>query len=235
MVSHLVLDWLSMLNTHVWWFCYTIPPRLSCIDHPFVIHRSSTLQWLYLINHPFPISFMMNELELTSLWRHFFMMVHSGESSIIILIHGRDGFLQLLSGSFRWVNYSSSARNSSFITNLSWWCFMNIISYIEIWSDWFQERFKPESPIVHHISCENPDVSWFSWENHGKSHGFRIPFSQLGPLSFPVRVIGRQEVDVRWEQTGRQITETCYERRGSDFSRWISRWFFMVLPSGKLT
>ena len=35
--SSVVLDWLSMLNTHVFWFCYIIPPRLSM----FIIHWSS--------------------------------------------------------------------------------------------------------------------------------------------------------------------------------------------------
>jgi hypothetical protein len=36
-------------------------------------------------------------------------------------------------------------------------------------------------------------------------------------------------VDVRWEQTGRQITETCYERRGGfqsvDFMVIFSWWW----------
>lgn len=37
------------------------------VDHPFVIHRSSTRNNGYTPyeNHPFPISFMMNELDFS--------------------------------------------------------------------------------------------------------------------------------------------------------------------------
>ena len=170
---------------------------------------------------------MMNELE----WPHFFIYFHygCGESSIIILIHGRDGFLQLLSGSFRWVNYSSSARNPSFITVFVSMVMLHVSFHISHWSDWFQERFKPESPIFHHISCENPDVSHIFHDFHGKImenpmvSGFHFP--NLAP-SFPVRV---KSDGRRWTCAGSR--RVARSRRpatsaAADFSRWISWWFF---------
>ena len=197
-------------------------------------------------NHPFPISFMMNELEA---WPHnvtSFFHDACEESSIIILIHGRLNVFCV--ATFRIWNRVKKTRVQPDIHRSSLFLFIRVMLhlslyiYIEIWSDWFQERFKPKSPIyfiIFHAKILMFPTSFMifmikSWENHGTSHGF-IWFPMENPMvSRFGSYLGRQEVDVRWEQTGRQITETCYERRGWTYKKATLWWTNIAMEHGHL-